>query len=136
MDTNDNKGCLNVGEGVSISGTIRLPGTIKVNGSIDGTIEAKEIYVGVSGRVTGQVTVDVADIHGEVRESIEVRERATIRSTGRMEGNLTYRSIAIEHGGVVEGKITLIGQSGDHGKAAPAATPSIPLLSPVFPSQT
>ncbi|MFM1887668.1 MAG: hypothetical protein RL026_2825 [Pseudomonadota bacterium] len=128
MDSNDNKGCLIVGEGVSIQGSIQLPGTIRINGTVEGTVEAREVLVGATGRITGKVSSDVADIHGQVRESLVVRERATVRSTGRVEGSFTYRSIAIEHGGVIEGRITHI----DENRAPQTVDvkPEVPVLLP------
>ena len=111
MDNNSTKDCLIVGEGVSISGVIQLAGTIRVDGSVEGTIDAAEVLVGVTGKITGKVTTRVAEIHGQVKEGLFARERVTVRATGRVEGALTYKSIAVEHGGIVEGKINFLDET-------------------------
>jgi len=101
----DKKDCLLIGEGVSISGNISLPGTIYVYGEVSGEIVAREIHVGECGKVTGNVKVDLADVKGEIVNAIQVREVLIVRSTGKISGSISYKSLEIEHGGVIDGKI-------------------------------
>lgn len=101
----DKKDCLLIGEGVSVTGNISLPGTVYVYGDVNGEITAREIHVGESGKVTGDVKVDLADIKGEVVNSIQVKETLVVRSTGRISGVISYKSLEIEHGGMIDGKI-------------------------------
>lgn len=61
----NNAGCLIVGEGVKISGSITLPERVDVDGQIDGEIIAKEIHVGQSGKLTGKISAGVIDVRGE-----------------------------------------------------------------------
>ena len=104
-NTKETKGCLFVGEGVRISGDISLPGAIFVDGVVDGTIEARELFVGASGCVTGSAKVAKADIRGVMGQRLEAAEHVTLRSTGRLEGKIVYRSIDIERGGIVQGEM-------------------------------
>lgn len=107
------KGCVWVGEGVVIKGDVSLPGTITVDGTVEGTVTARELLVGTSGHVAGSVSVATADIRGSIGRSIRAEEHITLRATGRVEGNLVYRSLEIERGGVVEGEILLINSSAE-----------------------
>jgi len=110
----DKKDCLLIGEGVSITGNISLPGTIYVYGDVNGEITAREIHVGESGKVTGNVKVDLADVKGEIVNSIQVKEVLVVRSTGRISGNISYKSLEIEHGGVIDGKIEKVAAGQDY----------------------
>ena len=101
----DRKDCLLIGEGVSVTGNISLPGTVYVYGDVNGEITAREIHVGVGGKVTGDVRVDLADIKGEVMNSIQVKETLIVRATGKISGIISYQSLEIEHGGMIDGKI-------------------------------
>jgi cytoskeletal protein CcmA (bactofilin family) len=103
--TKDTKGCLFVGEGVTVAGQISLPGAIFVDGTVDGTIEARELFVGASGCVTGSAKVAKADIRGVMGQHLEAAEHVTLRATGRLEGKIVYRSIDIERGGIVQGEM-------------------------------
>jgi cytoskeletal protein CcmA (bactofilin family) len=107
------KDCLLIGEGVSITGKITLPGTIYVYGDLNGEITASEIQVGQNGKVTGDVKVDIADIKGEVVNSIQVKDTLIVRSTGKISGLINYKTLEIEHGGVIDGKVVKVAVKND-----------------------
>jgi len=107
------KDCLLIGEGVSITGKITLPGTIYVYGDLNGEITASEIQVGQNGKVTGDVKVDIADIKGEVVNSIQVKDTLIVRSTGKISGLINYKTLEIEHGGVIDGKVVNVAVKND-----------------------
>jgi len=93
---------------VSITGSIIATGAVHVYGEVNGEITAKEIFVGISGKVSGDVKVDVADIQGEVVNSLEVRKTLIVRANGKISGTIRYQSLEIEHGGLIEGQIDKI----------------------------
>jgi len=99
------KHSLMVGEGVNIVGNIAVQGAVHVYGNLDGEIIAQEIFIGESGKVSGEIKVGFADIRGEVTNSIHVKETLIVRSTGKISGTITYQSLEIEHGGIIDGKI-------------------------------
>ncbi len=101
----DKKGCLLIGEGVVVTGNISLPGAVYVYGEVSGEISSHEIFVGETGKVTGDVRVDHADIKGQIVNSIQVKETLILRSTGKISGVINYQSLEIEHGGMIDGKI-------------------------------
>jgi len=108
MDVNSSKDCLIIGQGVVVTGSIKAAGTVQVDGTIDGTLEADELLVGPIGQINGTVTTRLAEVRGQVTQSLYVSERLTVMSTGRVEGRLSYKSIAVEHGGVVEGAVVFL----------------------------
>lgn len=99
------KDTLLVGEGVNITGNIAVLGAVHIYGIVNGEITAHEIHVGETGRVNGEMKVSLADIKGEVSNSIQVKETLIIRSTGKVSGTISYQSLEIEQGGMIEGKI-------------------------------
>ena len=108
MESKDSKGCLFVGEGVTITGEITLPGAVFVDGVVNGQIKANEVFVGITGQVNGTVAASKADIRGAVGDAIEIHEHITIRASARLQGNVTYRSLEIERGGVIEGQLVCV----------------------------
>jgi cytoskeletal protein CcmA (bactofilin family) len=99
------KDSLLVGEGVSVTGNISAQGALHVYGNVSGDVTAHEIFVGETGKVNGDIKVNFADIKGEVTNSIQVKETLIVRSTGKISGTISYQSLEIEHGGVIDGKI-------------------------------
>ena len=108
MESKDSKGCLFVGEGVTINGEVSLPGAVFVDGVINGQIKANEVFVGLTGEVNGTVSASKADIRGAVCDSIEIHEHITVRASARVQGSVTYRSLEIERGGVIEGQLICV----------------------------
>lgn len=107
----DQSGCLIVGQGVSISGMVTLSSKLTIDGQIDGEITAKEVHVGETGKITGKLSVAVADVRGELVDSISVSEMLILRSTAKVRGTITYNALQIEQGAVIEGTLT---RSNDH----------------------
>lgn len=121
MDSKDSKGCLFVGEGVTINGEVSLPGAVFVDGVINGQIKANEVFVGITGQVNGTVSASKADVRGAVGDAIEIHEHITVRASARLQGNVTYRSLEIERGGVIEGQLVCVDE---------AITPAASLAAP------
>ena len=94
---------LMIGEGASIAGSIYLSGTLYVYGSINGEVVANKIHVGITGVVNGDVKVYNADISGDINNGIQVKGNLIIRATGKVLGAISYQSIEIESGGMVNG---------------------------------
>lgn len=101
----DKEGTILIGKGTSVKGVIQATGAVHVYGEVDGEITAQEIIVGISGKVSGVVKVDVADIQGVVINLLEVKKTLVVRSNGKISGSISYQSLEIESGGLIEGKV-------------------------------
>lgn len=104
-DQTANKGNIQIGEGVTITGTVDIPGKAVINGILNGELHADELVVGKDGRLNGTVSVNKAEIHGTTHESLTVRDHLTLRSTGRVHGKVVYGEIEIERGGQISGTV-------------------------------
>jgi cytoskeletal protein CcmA (bactofilin family) len=123
-DNNAHKGNIQIGEGVSITGSIQVPGKAVINGILNGELSADELVVGQQGKLTGQVRVNKAEIHGETYESLVARDHLTLRSTGKIHGKVAYGQIEIERGGQIAGSVGPV----DVKSASFSATPDSPVL--------
>ena len=99
------KDSLLVGENVNITGNITVLGAVHIYGNVNGEITAQEIHIGETGKVNGEIKASLADIKGEASNSIQVKDALIIRSTGKVSGTISYQSLEIEQGGMIEGKI-------------------------------
>ncbi len=121
MSESVQNGCLVVGEGVSITGRISLPGKLTIDGQMEGEITAREVDVGVTGKITGKLVTAVADVRGELVDSISVSEMLILRSTAKVSGNVLYNALQIEQGAIIEGTLNRT-DGGQVGRNAPAMT--------------
>lgn len=116
------QGCLSVGEGVSISGKITLTGRLDVDGMIEGELSAKEMHVGGTGKVTGKINVTIADVRGEILDTLVVEDTLILRSTARVKGTISYKTLQIEQGAMLEGTLARIGGQAPRFNAASQQT--------------
>ena len=105
-DRTTESGCIVVGEGVTVTGEFSVPGRAVINGSIAGDLQADELLVGATGKVVGSIKVRRADIHGETHEKLLASELLVIRSTGHVNGSVSFGGIEIERGGSMHGTLS------------------------------
>ena len=116
----ESEGCAFVGEGVTVQGSIVVPGKFIVHGKVEGgEIEARELVVGRTGVVAGKIRVDIAEVYGRVVEHIEAKVRLSLRKTGSVEGSAIYGEIEVEKGGKLSGNMSALDASEEIQSAGP-----------------
>lgn len=99
-----------LGEGTLITGEIRFPDILRVDGKVTGKLfSEKELVVGETGEVEAEIDVGILSVSGRVSGTIRVRERVTIHPRGRVQGELILEKpgLVIEEGGIFEGNIDM-----------------------------
>ncbi|APB98173.1 bactofilin family protein [Polynucleobacter asymbioticus] len=105
MIENNQKGCLLIGEGVTIKGTFTVPDIVTVAGTVEGELFARETIIEATGFVKGKIESDTVDVKGRTEESILAKKFMIIRSTGSVSGTIKYAEIEIEKGGHLHGDV-------------------------------
>lgn len=104
----DTDGTIFIGAGVEFKGDMTVPGCASVDGKFEGTLTAKSLVVGQSGNVSGQISVETAEVRGTVGDHLTVQSKLTVRSTGSISGSVSYARIMVEEGGELSGSIEKI----------------------------
>ena len=95
-----------VGREISLSGDITACDILVVEGHIEATLrDGRHLEITEEGHFKGSVEIDEADIAGKFDGALTVRGRLKIRSTGLIQGSLTYGELEVEAGGRVIGDI-------------------------------
>jgi cytoskeletal protein CcmA (bactofilin family) len=84
--------------------------TLIVQGSVEATMDARQIEIAPGGSYTGKASVDNAEIHGLYTGELTVRKRLVIHATGKVGGTLRYGKMVVEEGGEIAGDIRALGQ--------------------------
>lgn len=121
-----------IGPGMTIVGDIQTDGTIRVEGSVEGSIKAgKAVVVGKQGLVSGDITTQDAVISGRVEGTLVAASRLELQATCKIDGEVHTRRMQLEEGAVLNGSVHMgsetsaaIPKSGAPGGAAsPGVTP-------------
>jgi cytoskeletal protein CcmA (bactofilin family) len=93
-----------------VEGTVRFSGRLEVEGKVAGSLvaepeEGSVVVVGPQGCVQGQVNAAVVEISGIVQGPVRATVRLDILAGARVDGELLYRDLQVQHGAVVEGSL-------------------------------
>jgi len=91
-------GRMNIAQGTHLTGQIRGGQHVEIEGSADGSIATKHLVIGQGGSFKGSARVESAEIHGELRGDLSVRNLLKISETGDVEGDVRYGQLALEAG--------------------------------------
>lgn len=105
---NESEGTIFIGAGVQFKGDMTVPGCASVDGKFEGTLKAKSLIVGQTGNVSGQISVETAEVRGAVGDHLIVQSKLVVRSTGSISGSVSYSKIMVEEGGELAGTIEKI----------------------------
>jgi len=94
-----------IGEGVTITGTIKADNEVNIQGAIDGDIECNSVTINKSGNVKGKVKAETMTIEGKVEGEININSILHIKSKGNVSGKIFYGEIEIDTGGKLSGEI-------------------------------
>ena len=95
-----------VGAGMRIVGDVESNGVIKVEGVIDGSVRgARQVLLGRSGVIHGDVHTADAVIGGKVVGSLNATDRVEIQGTASVEGDIYTKSIVVFEGGCINGTV-------------------------------
>ena len=87
--------------GMKIVGDCETDGTVRVEGTVEGSITAgKAVVVGKQGSVSGDVTTQDAVVSGRVDGTLVASSRLELQATCHIEGEVHTRRMQLEEGAV------------------------------------
>lgn len=97
-----------IGAGMTVRGDIETAGVVKVEGTVEGHVQAKhQVLVAKGGLVHGNIETREAVIGGIVNGGIRAVERVEIQPGAAVHGDITTRRIAVAEGGSLNGQIRM-----------------------------
>ena len=96
---------LMIGEGVTITGTIKADNEVTIQGTIDGDVDCHTVIVSKTGNIKGRVKTEIMKVEGKVEGEININDLLHIKSKGSVSGKVFYGNIQINEGGKLIGEI-------------------------------
>lgn len=99
-----------VGPSVNVEGDFASEGNIIVKGSVAGSVHtSRHLSVEPGARIMANVRAGSAQIAGEVKGNMKVREMLELTSTARVVGDIEAKVLVIEAGALLFGKVSMPG---------------------------
>jgi len=106
-----------VGPSVSVEGDFASEGNIIVKGTVTGSVHtSKFLLVEPGAKITANIRAGSAQISGEVKGNVKVRESLEIGATGKILGDIEAQSLAVEAGAIIYGRVVMPGLEATEGR--------------------
>ncbi len=113
-----------IAPGMTIVGDCETDGTVRVEGTVRGSIKAgKAVVIGKQGLVAGDIETQDAVISGRVEGSLTAASRLELQASCHIEGEVHTRRMQLEEGAVLNGTVQM---GAEPTKGAPANVRSGP----------
>lgn len=108
IDRNENALKTTIGENTEIIGDMTEDNDVVLQGKFNGKMSLNALlFVKSTGCIKGSVKTENMILEGEVEGDIVVRDKIEVRASGRFNGKLICKQIAIEEGAFFQGNISM-----------------------------
>ena len=99
-----------IGRTTTIQGTLVLLDSVRIDGRVVGNVESAPdckiaVAIGPTGEVTGDIKAHRVMVAGKVFGHIHAVDRVEFQKDSCVQGDISYGSIAVEHGAKLSGLI-------------------------------
>jgi cytoskeletal protein CcmA (bactofilin family) len=110
MSANSEKFDTIIGRTTTIQGTLVLLDSVRIDGRVVGNVESAPdckiaVAIGPTGEVTGDIKAHRVMVAGKVFGHIHAADRVEFQKDSLVQGDVSYGSIAVEHGAKLSGLI-------------------------------
>lgn len=107
-----------IGPGMTIIGDCKTDGTVRIEGSVEGSVKAgKAVVIGKKGSVKGDIVTQDAVISGRVDGKLTAASRLELQATCRIDGEVHTRRMQLEEGAVLNGNVVMGADAVSEGKS-------------------
>ncbi len=99
-----------IGATTRIEGNVFFSGGLRVDGSVRGNVAALPdqpgtLVVSEHARIDGEVQAAHVVVNGSINGAVNARESLELQTHSRVKGDVHYKSIEIQQGAVIEGRL-------------------------------
>jgi cytoskeletal protein CcmA (bactofilin family) len=113
-----------IGPSITIRGDVSGDEDLLIQGRVDGSVDLKlqSVTVGREGRVKANITGRVVIVEGEVEGDLKAEEQVILRSTAKVQGDITAARVVLEDGASFRGGVDM-GDPSEQGKPTGSLMP-------------
>ena len=95
-----------ISAGSKLEGRIEAEGNLIIDGSVRGTIKCGALEIMEDGSVDASVEAEAVNVAGNFEGEMICRGRLTFFRTGKVKGDISYKTLSIEAGGLLDGNVS------------------------------
>lgn len=119
-----------VGAGARLEGNVVSAGSLRIDGQVKGQINAEgDVALSPQSQVEADIRAENVSVGGRFKGNIVVKGKAHLARGGRVDGNITSKTLVIEEGGIFHGQSIMdatAGSGSGSGSGAPGAGSQAP----------
>jgi len=96
-----------IGANTRLKGEIKVQGTLRVDGAVEGDMEADWIILGEKAYLKGNAVAKTIVVGGSVDGNLTATEIVDIKQKGRINGDIVTNKLAVAEGGILHGRTTM-----------------------------
>ena len=101
-----------VGDGTRVAGQVSAKGTIRIDGILEGDVDADWVVVGETGKILGNIRSRGVVVGGSVAGNIEAAETVELMRGAKMTGEIRAPKLSVSEGAFFEGRSRMKGEAG------------------------
>ena len=107
-----------VGPSVNVQGDLTSAGNIVVKGTVTGSVSTSKLLTVEKGaKIIADVQAGQAVVAGEIKGNLKIQDSLELTSTSRILGDITVKTLSVEAGALIYGKISMPGMEDGERKA-------------------
>ncbi len=101
-----------VGAGARLEGNVVSAGNLRIDGQVKGQINADgDVTLSPQSQVEADIRAQNVSVAGRFKGNVIVKSRAHLARGGRIDGNITSKTLVVEEGGLFHGQSIMDGGS-------------------------
>ena len=102
-----------IGQGAKLDGTVVSAGSLRIDGQVKGQINADgDVGLSPQSQVEADIRAQNVSVAGRFKGNLIVKGKAHLARGGRIEGNITAKTLVVEEGGIFHGQSIMDAQPG------------------------
>jgi cytoskeletal protein CcmA (bactofilin family) len=97
-----------LGQGSRVEGKLSFEGSVRIDGQIEGEINAQDtVVIGDHADVTANIVASTVILQGRVKGDVTARKRVELRAPAKLTGNINTPALVVHEGVVFEGNCSM-----------------------------
>jgi cytoskeletal protein CcmA (bactofilin family) len=97
-----------VGENSHFTGNVETEGTIRIDGFLEGNVQADWVILGVKATVKGNIIARGIVVGGKIDGNLLAKEVVDVKAQGVITGDIEAGKFLVVEGGVLNGRVSML----------------------------